>query len=231
MDREILINAITQEVLRQMQSMQGSQSAPSAAPVSTDGILLSDMRPGVKLTEIMQLLEKAKSNNCGICVPQWFVWNVKENLNGSKIKVATVVGLPNGTNSSFAKYAEIKQAVGFGVNTVLVPVNMDMCKAGDIKGVQKDLAESITASKGKAESYAIIEVGGLDTRTLEDAALACVAVGADGVMLSAITGGTVSAAVVRDLKAKGLKVGVMGGATGKEAEYKQAGADWIVVRG
>lgn len=233
MDREILISTITQEVLRQMQAMQGSQSVASSQPtaVSMDGILLSDMRPGVKLTEIQQLLAKAKANNCGLCVPQWFIWNVKENLEGSKIKIATIVGLPEGTNSPLAKYAEIKQAVGFGVNMVLVPVNMDMCRAGDIKGVQKDLAESITASRGKAEAAAIIEVKDLNTRTLTDAALGCVAVGADGVMLSAITGGSVNPAAVRDLKAKGIKVGVIGGATGREAEYKQAGADWVVVRG
>lgn len=233
MDREILINTITQEVIRQVQSLQASRGVSSAQPasVSRDGILLSAMRPGVKLTEILRLLEKAKSNGCGICVPQWFVSSVKENLNGAKTKIATIIGLPDGTNSPLAKYAEIKQAVAGGVNMVLVPVNMDLCKAGDIKGVQKDLAESITASRGKAESAAIIEVRELDVNTLTETAKACVAAGADGVILSAVTGGTVRADVVRDLKSKGLKTGVIGGVTGREAEFKNAGADWLIVRG
>ena len=108
---------------------------------------------------------------------------------------------------------------------------MDLCKAGDIKGVQKDLAESITASRGKAESAAIIEVRELDVNTLTETAKACVAAGADGVILSAVTGGTVRADIVRDLKSKGLKTGVIGGATGREAEFKNAGADWLIVRG
>lgn len=230
MDREQLINTITQEVLRQVQSMQASQSTQSVSTVSTDSIFLSDMRPGVKLTEIMQLLERAKTKNCGICVPQWFVATVKEKLNGCTMNMATVVGLPNGTTSPLAKYAEIKQAVTFGANTIFVPINMDLCKAGDVKGVQKDLAESITASKGKAESVAIIEVNGLGMSTITDTAMACTAAGADGVILSGITGGSVDASCVRELKTKGIRVGVMGGITGRESMFKQAQADWIVVR-
>lgn len=230
MDREQLINTITQEVLRQVQSMRSSQSTQSVSAVFTDNIILSDMRPSVKLTEIMDLLEKAKTKKCGICVPQWFVASVKEKLNGCAMNIATVVGLPNGTTSPLAKYAEIKQAVTFGTNTVFVPVNMELCRSGDMKGVQKDFTESITASKGKAESVAIIEVNGLDITRITETAMACTAAGADGIILSGITGGSVDSAWVRQLKGKGVRVGVMGGITGRENVFKQVQADWIIVK-
>ena len=230
MDREILIKAITQEVLRQMESKQDSQSFQKAAD-SADHILLSDMRPGAKVTDMKRLFESADRNRSyAVCIPQWFVALAKENLHGSSVKIATIVGLPGGTTSPMAKYAEIKQAVAAGADIILVPVNMDKCAAGDVKGVQKDLAESLTACKGKVEAAAVIEVKDLDKKTLLDTALACVAVGAKGIMLSAVTGGSVGADMIRDLKAKGLSVGVIGNVTDRQAEYRQAGADWLAVR-
>lgn len=231
MDREILIKAITQEVLRQLESGQEPGSASKPAAASAGNILLSDMRPGAKVTDMKRLFEAAwRNGSFGVCIPQWFVALAKENLYGSSVKIATIVGLPGGTNSPMAKYAEIKQAVAAGADMVFVPVNMDKCAAGDIKGVQKDLAESLTASKGKAEAAAVVEVNGIDGQTLKDAALACVAVGAKGIMLSAITGGNVKADLIRDLKAEGVSVGVIGGATDRQAEYRQAGADWLVIK-
>jgi cysteine desulfurase len=48
-----MINQIAQEVLRQMKAMQGSASVGSA---SVGGVLLSDMRPDAKVSEIKQKL-------------------------------------------------------------------------------------------------------------------------------------------------------------------------------
>ena len=221
-----MINAITQEVCRQIKELRGNENPQS-------GILLSDLRPGAKITEIKQLLEAAKQRNSfAICIPQWFVSPVKEELSGSQVKIATVVGLPDGTNSPLAKYAEIKQAVAFGADIVLVPVNMDHCRAGDMAAVKKDLAESLTASKGKAEAGAILEVKDLDDSRIIEAAQACESVGAKVIMLSGITGGYVKAETVRALKEKGLSVGVIGGASdaSRQQEYQQAGALWIAAR-
>ena len=149
-----MINQIAQEVLRQMKAMQGSASVGSA---SAGGVLLSDMRPGAKVSEIKHLLGVARQRDCfGVCIPQWFISVAKETLVGTNVKIATIVGLPEGTNSPLAKYAEIKQAVVNGIDIVMVPVNMDYAKEGNTKAVAKDFAESITASRGKAKSAAII---------------------------------------------------------------------------
>lgn len=230
-----MINLITQEVLRQMKAMQGSTSSVGSvkAQGSENGILLSDMRPGAKVSDVKQLFAAARQNNSfAVCIPQWFVSVAKENLVGSTIKIATVVGLPGGTNSPFAKYAEIKQAVAAGADIILVPTNADMCRTGNVKGVQKDLAESLTASKKKAVSGAIVEVNGLDRRGLAEICSGCNAVGADVVVLSTITGGTIDVEVIKELKSKGIKVGVMGGASDASARqtYRNAGAEWFVVR-
>ena len=227
-----MINVISQEVYRQIKAMQGSQEPQTVSP-QTGGVLLADMRPGAKVADMKQLFEAARrKNSFAVCIPQWFVSVAKENLVGSKIKIATVIGLPEGTNSPLAKYAEIKQAVAAGADLVLIPINMDYCRAGDTKAVQKDLAESLTASRGKAMAAAVIEVKDLDNSRIIETAQACASVGAEAIILSGIAGGTVQSDQIRDLKAKGLKVGVIGGASdaGRQSEYNQAGADWLVVR-
>jgi len=100
-----MINQIAQEVLRQIKNMQ--DSAPVSSTGSVGGVLLSDMRPGAKVADIKQLLEAARQKNCyGVCIPQWFISVAKESLVGTSVKIATIVGLPEGTNSPLAKYAE-----------------------------------------------------------------------------------------------------------------------------
>ena len=231
-----MINLITQEVLKQLQTSQSSSSpasSPVSAPVTGAGTLLAELRPSAKVADVKRLVEAARQyQNFAICVPQWFVDFAKTELAGASTKIATIVGLPEGTSFPLAKYAEIKQAVAAGADIVLVPVNMDFCRAGDLKKVQKDLAESLTAAKTKATSAAIIEVNGLDKNALVDAAEACIGAGADVVMLSAIAGGSVDAEVVKAVNAKGIKVGVIGGASNEAAmkNYQAAGAEWLVVR-
>jgi len=219
-----MINQIAQEVLRQIKNMQ--DSAPVSYTGSEGGIILSDMRPGAKVAEIKQLLESARQKNCyGVCIPQWFISVAKESLVGTGVKIATIVGLPEGTNSPLAKYAEIKQAVVNGIDIVMVPVNMDYAKAGNTKAVAKDFVESITASRGKADSVAVIEVNGMDNLKIVACADALVAAGADAIILSCITGAKVTADMVSAVKSKGYKVGVIGAAA------EGAGADWIVKKG
>lgn len=221
-----MINMITQEVYRQVREMQTTQD-------SKEEIFISDMRPNAKVEEMKRLFEAARRNNSfGVCIPQWFISVAKETLGDSKVNIATVVGLPEGTTSSLAKYAEIKQAVAQGADIVMVPINMDYCIAGDMANMKKDLAESLTAVKGKVTSAAIVEVKDLDPHRILETAEACASAGAKVIMLSAVTGGNVKPEVVRKVREKGMSVGVFGGASDsvKRREYKQAGASWITVR-
>ena len=229
-----MINLITQEVLKQLQTSQSSSSPASSQVLDSGaGTILSELRPSAKVNDVQRLLDAARQyQNFAICIPQWFVDFAKTGLAGASTKIATIVGLPEGTSFPLAKYAEIKQAVAAGADIVLVPVNMDFCRAGDLKSVQKDLAESLTAAKGKATSAAIVEVNGLDKNALVEAAAACVGAGADVVVLSAIAGGSVDTEAVSAVKAKGIKVGVIGGASNENAmkKYQAAGAEWVFVR-
>ena len=64
---------------------------------------------------------------------------------------------------------------------------------------------------------------------IEEMAEACIGGGADLVMLSCVTGGSVRLDSVRKLKERGIRVGVYGGTSqpGRLEEFCQAGADWV----
>ena len=225
MNREVLIEAITREVYRQLQE-QGESD-----PTLHQGcIFMVNMNPDMRVQEVERLCAIAKrQKKYGVCLPQWFVGKAKEELEGTNLMTAPVVGLPGGGTSTPAKYAEIKQAVKEGAKAVFVPVNMEFCTRGMVPEARKDLAQCLTAAKGKASTAALLEVKDLSMGRIEEMAEACIGGGADLVMLSCVTGGSVRLDSVRKLKERGIRVGVYGGTSqpGRLEEFCQAGADWV----
>ena len=94
---------------------------------------------------------------------------------------------------------------------MFVPVNMEFCTRGMVPEARKDLAQCLTAAKGKASTAALLEVKDLSMGRIEEMAEACIGGGADLVMLSCVTGGSVRLDSVRKLKERGIRVGVYGG--------------------
>lgn len=227
MDKESIIKSITKEVYQYMKQ----QNMP-IIDNNDSQIILADMRPQAKFTDIECILAEANNQKREVvCIPQWFVSFAKERLEGHELKVATVIGLPGGTTSPYAKYAEVKQAVTNGADMILIPINMEFCMSGDIHMVKKDLSESMVAAKRKAEIIAIIEVKDLDEQKIQKIAEACLSCGVDGVMLSCATGGELKPNIIRNLKTKGLHVGVYGGVSDMmlQNHFRQAGARWITI--
>lgn len=224
MEIELLIKRITEEVYGKIRAEQES-GGTSATDTHGAEWLLCRMNPGMRIGEVKAACDEAKACKVlALCIPQWFVDYAVAELSGTGIKVATVVGLPGGATSTFAKYAEVKQAVVSGAQTILIPVSMQLCASGDWGAIKNDLAEAMVPCKGKAEVFAVLETGVLSSGQLEAAADVCSACGVDAVLLSAVTGGNPTAAQVAAIKNKGIRVGVMGGVNVSSfAAFRQAG--------
>ena len=146
------------------------------------------MKPDAKLKEVQAVCEKeAGSDWEAVCVPQWFVSSVRELLQGSSVKAATIIGLPGGTTASPAKYAEMKQAVANGASLVILPANMDLCLAGDWNGVKQDLSGTMIAARKGAEVLALLDGTVLPTDQLVTAAQLCMQTGVRSVLVSGAT--------------------------------------------
>ncbi len=230
MEIEQLIKRIAEEVYGQIRAERERTGAPASAAGGAEW-LLCRMRPGMRIDEVKAACEAAKAARVhALCIPQWFVDYAVAELAGSGVKVATVVGLPGGGTSPFAKYAEVKQAVVSGAEAILIPVNMQLLAAGDWGAAKNDLADAMTPCREKAAVYAVLEAGALSPDQLGTAAELCSSCGVDAVLLSAVTGGAPTEEQVKAVRSKGVCTGVFGGVTGTlQAAYQRAGASCFAV--
>jgi deoxyribose-phosphate aldolase len=63
-------------------------------------------------------VEASMENFVGVCVPPKYVLNAKKLLDGSRVKIATVIGFPLGYNVTDVKLREIDDALNMGADEV-----------------------------------------------------------------------------------------------------------------
>ena len=137
------------------------------------------MDPQSTLDALTAAYEQAAKTACdALCVPQWFVATAAA-LKEKNVAVATIVGLPGGTTSSFAKYAEAKQAVANGAEIVIVPMNLELCKT-DAGAAKNDfVASAAPVKKHRKRLFALIDAACLTAEQTVTAAGLSIAAGAE----------------------------------------------------
>ncbi len=87
-----------------------------------------------------------------ICISPYFVRQVSRFLEGTNIKIATVVGFPMGYSSTAAKVEEIKRAFIDGADEIDAVVNLNAIKSGNWSYVENDIVTltQMTSMKDKA---------------------------------------------------------------------------------
>lgn len=74
-----------------------------------------------------------------VCIPPSFVRRAAEYADG-QVKICTVVGFPNGYNSSLIKALETRDAVAAGADEIDMVVNLGLVKEKDWDAVMRDIA-------------------------------------------------------------------------------------------
>lgn len=119
------------------------------------------LKPTCLVADIEKLCSEAKQYNfAAVCVPPNFVKLAKEQVAGSEVKVATVIGFPFGYSATEAKIAEIILAMVDGADELDVVANISAIKNGDWAAIADEINHimPIIRSKGKAVKI-IIESG------------------------------------------------------------------------
>jgi deoxyribose-phosphate aldolase len=180
------------------------------------------------------LCEEAKTYKfASVCVNPVFVPRAADNLEGSIVKVCTVIGFPLGANSSEVKAAEAIDAVDNGAHEVDMVIPIGLLKSGDLKAVYEDIEAVVSAVGDRALVKVIIETALLTDLEKAIACLLSVKAGADFVKTS--TGFSTGGATVADVKLMrevvGTQIGVKasGGVRSREdaAAMLEAGANRI----
>ena len=97
--------------------------------------------------DILKLCNEAVENSfASVCVnPVWVPFAFSK-LNGTGVKVCTVIGFPLGANASYIKAEEAKHAVLQGAEEVDMVINVGFAKAHNYKAVQDDIEAVVKAA-------------------------------------------------------------------------------------
>ncbi len=115
----------------------GVKRDPSQVAHLIDHTLL---KPEATEDQIAQLCYEArKFNFAAVCVnPNW-VKLCKQLLQGSPVKIATVVGFPLGAHATETKVFETAQAIKDGADEIDMVLNIGALKSGDFQIVERDI--------------------------------------------------------------------------------------------
>ena len=165
-----------------------------------------------------------------VCVNSYYTEFVADELQGSDVRVCTVVGFPLGQMSTKAKAAEARIAVEDGADEIDMVINVGALKGGDDAVVFEDIRAVRKACEGKVLKV-IIETCLLNEEEKVRACRLAMEAKADFVKTSTgfSTGGATKEDVVLMRKTVGDTMGVKasGGIRDKEkaVEMLEAGAD------
>lgn len=191
----------------------------------------TNLKPTATEKDIEKLCAEAREYEfASVCINPCNIGLAKKLLDGSEVKVCTVIGFPLGANSAMIKAAETAEAYTMGCDEFDMVINIGALKDGKYDYVRDEISAVVSAAKGKCVKV-IIETGLLSEEEKVIATeLSCEA-GAHFVKTS--TGISSTGATVEDirlLKANvidGVKVKASGGI--KTADFAkeliEAGAD------
>lgn len=84
-------------------------------------------------------VEASMAGFVSVCIPPRYVAGAKKLLDGSKVKVATVIGFPLGYNATEVKVREIEEAIQMGADEVDMVIDLCALKSGDWKHLAHEI--------------------------------------------------------------------------------------------
>jgi deoxyribose-phosphate aldolase len=184
MDRQSLIDAVTQEVLTALTMRYDVCQSPEAVrnvvangadrvsfhgdatEVPLDLARYIDhtlLKPEASAADIDKLCAEARDYHfASVCINPTWVKRAAETLRGTDVVTCTVIGFPLGANTTAIKAMEARRALRDGAREVDMVINVGALKTGDYDLVRDDIAKVAEAAH---------EVGGLCKVILETALL------------------------------------------------------------
>ena len=116
----------------------------------------TELKQIATIDDIKALIDDAiKYNTASVCIPPCYVKEAVEYANG-KMPICTVIGFPNGYNSTEIKLIETKEALLKGAEEIDMVINVGMLKAGNTDYVLNEI-KTLKAACGNKILKVIIE--------------------------------------------------------------------------
>lgn len=156
--------------------------------------------------EIRNLCEEARTYEfASVCINPTNVRLVSEFLQGSPVKVCTVIGFPLGASTPTVKAIETRDAIANGAEEVDMVINVGALRSGNDELVRRDIEAVVQAAEGKALVKVILETALLTKEEIVKGSLLSKLGGADFVKTS--TGFSSAGAVASDVELMRKTVG------------------------
>ena len=191
------------------------------------------LKQDAKKEDFEKLFQEAKEYNfLGVCINPAYVKMAKKALEGTDVKVVTVIGFPLGANKTEVKAFEASCAKADGADEIDMVINVTGMKNKDYDFVRDDI-KAVKIACGDTPLKVILETDLLEKDEIKKACELSVEAGADFVKTSTGFVKNGSGAKVEDVKlmsetvsTHGLKVKASGGIRDKETALQmiEAGA-------
>ncbi len=110
----------------------------------------TNLKKDALIEDIEKLCEEAmKYHFASVCVYPYFVKAVSEYLKGSNIEICTVVGFPNGMNTTNVKVYEAIDAIENGATEIDMVINISALKNKEYDYIKNEIEEIRDAIGGK----------------------------------------------------------------------------------
>ena len=174
------------------------------------------LKPEATRGDVVKVCREARQYGfASVCVNPYWVPLVRTELQGSPVKVCTVVGFPLGATSTEAKVAETAAALRAGAHEIDMVINIGALRSGEHEAVKLDIQQVVkTAHEARAIVKVILETALLDDNQKAVGSTLAKLAGADFVKTS--TGFGPSGATAHE-------VALMRGVVGPEMGVKASG--------
>jgi deoxyribose-phosphate aldolase len=107
------------------------------------------LKPNLTCEQVVEGCNLAKELQCAsVCVNPVSIALSRDVLQGSSVKVGTVIGFPSGAHTSYAKAREAEEAYRLGAVELDMVVNIGALKSGRHAEVMKDIEAVVNATPG-----------------------------------------------------------------------------------
>jgi len=168
------------------------------------------LKANTTLEAVKQICKEAIENDfASVCINPTFVSVVAKLLEGTDVKVCTVIGFPLGANTKETKAFETKNAVENGAEEIDMVINVGQVKDGNFDYIEEEIKAVVEASGDKLVKV-IIETCYLNDEEKVEVCKRSVKAGANFVKTSTGfgTGGATAEDVALMRKTVGEKTGV-----------------------
>lgn len=156
------------------------------------------LKPEATADQVKKICQEAREYGFfSVCINPSYVELVKKELEGSDVKVCTVVGFPLGATTTESKAFETSEAVLNGADEIDMVINVGRLKMKDYDYVRDEIATVVNSARGKLVKV-IIETSLLDEDEIVKASELTKAGGADFVKTS--TGFSTAGAKAENVK-------------------------------